>query len=64
VRLPHAARRLPPDARTAHLLNFPISEFASIWIGVGASTVQDPVLRRDESTPLARARAAGEPGLG
>ena len=111
---------------TAYLLNFPLSVFASMWIGVGASTVQDLVLPRmravasafyllivtfigfalgpytigalsdgladqglamrlslvvnlasalflwramytlpgDESSLLARARAAGEPGLG
>jgi hypothetical protein len=110
---------------TAYVLNFPLSVFASMWIGVGASTVQDLVLPRmravasafyllivtfiglalgpytigelsdglgdlgfamrlslivnlasafflwratytlprDESTLLARARAAGEPGL-
>ena len=114
-----------PDAGTAYLLNFPVSMFASMWIGVGASTLQDLVLprmravasafyllvitfvglalgpycigelsdalgdlaaamrlallvnlvamvflwralrtlHRDESTLLARARAAGEPGL-
>jgi hypothetical protein len=114
------------DITTAYVLNFPISVFASMWIGVGASTVQDLVLPRmravasafyllvvtfvgfalgpycigelsdalgdlglamrlsllanvaaglllllairtlprDESTLLARARAAGEPGLG
>ena len=109
------------------MLNFPLSVFASMWIGIGASTVQDLVLPRmravasafyllvitfigfalgpycigelsdalgdlaaamrysllvnlvsagllcgapcytlprDEATLLARARAAGEPGLG
>ncbi len=113
------------DVTTAYCLNFPISVFASMWIGIGASTVQDLVLPRmravasafyllvitfvgfalgpycigalsdalgdlaaamrisllanlvsagllwralytlphDESTLLARARAAGEPGL-
>jgi len=113
------------DVATAYLLNFPVSMFASMWIGIGASTLQDLVLPRmravasafyllvitfvglalgpycigelsdalgdlaaamrlallvnlasmvflwralytlprDESTLLARARAAGEPGL-
>jgi MFS family permease len=31
---------------TAYCLNFPISVFASMWIGIGASTVQDLVLPR------------------
>jgi MFS family permease len=114
-----------PSVTLAYTLNFPLSVFASMWIGVGASTVQDLVLprmravasafyllvvtfigfalgpycigelsdaledlgaamraalavnllsaaflwralytlHRDESTLLARARAAGEPGL-
>jgi MFS family permease len=34
------------DATTAYLLNFPVSMFASMWIGVGASTLQDLVLPR------------------
>ena len=34
------------DVRTAYLLNFPVSMFASMWIGVGASTLQDLVLPR------------------
>ncbi len=34
------------DATTAYLLNFPVSLLGSIWIGVGASTVQDLVLPR------------------
>jgi MFS family permease len=34
------------DATTAYWLNFPVSVFASMWIGVGASTVQDLVLPR------------------
>jgi MFS family permease len=34
------------DVATAYLLNFPVSMFASMWIGVGASTLQDLVLPR------------------
>jgi len=34
------------DVGTAYLLNFPVSLFASMWIGVGASTLQDLVLPR------------------
>ena len=34
------------DVTTAYCLNFPISVFASMWIGIGASTVQDLVLPR------------------
>ncbi len=34
------------DPTTAYLLNFPVSVLTSMWIGVGASTVQDLVLPR------------------
>jgi MFS family permease len=34
------------DATTAYLLNFPVSVLGSMWIGIGASTVQDLVLPR------------------
>jgi MFS family permease len=30
----------------AYLINFPLSAFASSWIGIGASTIQDLVLPR------------------
>lgn len=42
-----------PDVRTAYVLNFPVSMFASMWIGVGASTVQDLVLPRMRSVASA-----------
>jgi MFS family permease len=35
-----------PSVTTAYVLNFPLSVFASMWIGVGVSTVQDLVLPR------------------
>jgi MFS family permease len=35
-----------PDVTTAYVLNFPVSVLGSMWIGVGASTVQDLVLPR------------------
>ena len=34
------------NVATAYVLNFPVSMFASMWIGVGASTLQDLVLPR------------------
>jgi MFS family permease len=34
------------DKLFAYVLNFPVSVFASAWIGIGASTVQDLVLPR------------------
>jgi MFS family permease len=40
-----------PDARTAYLLNVPLSVLGAMWIGAGASTVQDLV------PPRLRARA-------
>jgi MFS family permease len=42
-----------PDVTTAYALNFPVSMFASMWIGVGASTVQDLVLPRMRSVASA-----------
>jgi hypothetical protein len=52
----------------ADVLNFPVLVFVSMWIGPGASTIQELVLAarhvaRDEASRLARAQAAGEPGL-
>jgi MFS family permease len=41
------------DVTTAYVLNFPVSMFASMWIGVGASTVQDLVLPRMRSVASA-----------
>jgi MFS family permease len=35
-----------PEPRVAYILNFPVSVLGSMWIGVGASTVQDLVLPR------------------
>jgi len=47
VPIPLALWMLTTDNLTvAYVLNFPLSVFASAWIGVGASTVQDLVLPR------------------
>ena len=42
-----------PDTTLAYVLNFPLSALSAMWIGAGASTVQDLVLPRMRATASA-----------